>query len=179
MQPLISASTIAHRVRELGASIRADYAASPDPVLVGVLRGSLPFLADLMRAIDRPLRVDLLTIRSYQGTGAAPPELLSGLSEPLAGSDVLVVEDIVDRGETIAAVTGVLAASGARSVAVCSLLVRRERALPPGIEPRYAGFEIGPDFVVGYGLDYNQRYRNLPYIAVLGEEMDLDGAGPG
>jgi hypoxanthine phosphoribosyltransferase len=165
MRLLLSSDDIADRVRALGAAIARDYAGSRDLVLVGVMRGSVCFLADLMRAIDRPLRIDLCGVRSYSGTEGGDPELLSHLLGDVRGADVIVVEDIIERGMTLRAATELISQQRPASLEVCALL---RKDVPREWEPkaRYVGFEIGPEFVVGYGLDYEQRFRNLPYIGV-------------
>lgn len=168
MRVLLSQETIATRVRELGAQIAADYAGSPDLVLIAVMRGSMCFVADLMRAIDRPLRLDYLALRSYDGIDGADVSITTELTEPLAGADVLIVEDIVDRGATLKVAYDLVRRQGPRSIEVCTLL--QKPPLQPGVpEPRYTGFSIERVFVVGYGLDYDQHFRNLPYIAVPNE----------
>lgn len=160
-------------MRELGAAIAHDYAGSHDLVLVGVMRGSVCFLADLMRAIERPLRIDFCAVRSYTGTTGGAPELVTDLLGDVRGADVVIVEDIIERGVTLRAAMELVQRQGPASVEIAALLrkdVKREW------EPvaRYVGFEIGPEFVVGYGLDYEQRFRNLPYIGVP-EAGDLAG----
>ncbi len=164
MRELISAGAIATRVGELGRQVARDYRESPGLVLVGVLRGSFCFLADLARAIDLPLRVDVIALRSYAGETGGAVEVLAGPFDSVEGADVLLVEDIIERGTTIARAAAILKAKGARSVEVCALLWKPSGGGEPG---RYTGFEIPDAFVVGYGLDLDQRYRNLPFIGVL------------
>lgn len=164
MRELIPAADIAARVRELGAVIGADYRDSPDVVLVGVLRGSFCFLADLARAIEIPVRIDLLALRSYQATSGGEVERLAGPFDSVAGADVILVEDIIERGSTVDCASELVMAAGARSVAVCTLLWKPAAGGP---RARYTGFEVADEFVVGYGLDLDQRLRNLPYVAVL------------
>lgn len=176
VQTLISADEIRGRVRALAKQISADYAASPDLVLVGVLRGSVCFLADLMREIDLPLRFDCIGLKSYAGTEGGTPIVTTELIDVVAGADVLLVEDIVERGTTLRAALDAVSALGPRSLEICALLrkaIAGQGPLPPA---RYIGFEIGPEFVVGYGLDYNQRFRNLPCIAIP-SPADLAAAG--
>lgn len=167
MKPLLTADQLALRVAELGAEIAADYRGQPDLVLVGILRGSLFFLADLARAIDLPLRVDCIGLRSYDGTVGGEPRITADLVNDIAGASVIVVEDIVERGATLTTALAMLRARGPADIAVCSLLRKPglvRVALP---ELRYVGFDIGPKFVVGYGLDHDELYRNLPYVGVL------------
>jgi hypoxanthine phosphoribosyltransferase len=166
---LLSAQQIAAKVAQLGARITADHAGSDEPlVVVPVLKGSLVFAADLLRAIDLPLVVEPLAVQSY---GAATKSsgvvrITLDLATPIAGRDVLLVEDIVDTGLTCAFLVEHLAASGARSVKVCALLHKPARAVKD-VAIDYLGFTIPDVFVVGYGLDADQLHRNLPDVRVL------------
>jgi hypoxanthine phosphoribosyltransferase len=164
---LLSAEQIRGRVRELGAEITRDYA-SKALVLVCVLKGSFVFASDLARAIDLPLRIDFLGVRSY-GAGTETSgvvQITQDLSRPIEHEHVLLVEDIVDTGLTIAHLINLLGTRGPASVRVCSLLHKPARARTQvGID--YLGFTIEDRFVVGYGLDFGEHYRNLPYIGVL------------
>src|SRR5580704_9426477 len=164
---MLSANEIAHRVRELGEHITRDYAERP-LVLVCVLKGSFVFAADLMRTVDLPLRVDFLGVRSYgEGTeSSGVVQITHDLSRPIEGEDVLLVEDIVDTGLTVAHLVALLQTRGPRSVRVCALLHKPSRARVSAVVD-YVGFTIEDRFVVGYGLDYDERYRNLPYIGVI------------
>ena len=164
---LLSAHEIAAKVSELGARITTDYAGRA-PVVVPVLKGSFVFAADLVRAIDLPLTVELLGVQSY---GAATKSsgvvrITLDLTAPIEGRDVLLVEDVVDTGLTCAFLVEHLAARGARSVKVCALLHKPARTVRP-VEIAYLGFTIPDVFVVGYGLDADQRHRNLPDVRVL------------
>lgn len=169
MRVLLTKEQIDQRVRELGAEITRDYADSNDLVLVGVMRGSVCFLADLMRAIDRPLRIDFCAVQSYEGTTGGKPGLVTDLLGDVRGADVVLVEDIIERGVTLRAALELVKRSEPASVRICALL---QKDVPRDWEPEaaYVGFEIGPEFVLGYGLDYNQRFRNLPYIANPNED---------
>ncbi len=164
---MLSAETIAARVRELGAQITRDYVDRP-LVLVCVLKGSFVFAADLARAIDLPLRIDFLGVRSYgEGTeSSGVVQITQDLSRPIEHEDVLIVEDIVDTGLTIAHLMDLLRTRGPASIKVCSLLHKPARAKVK-INVDYLGFTIEDRFVVGYGLDFAERYRNLPYIGVI------------
>ncbi len=168
---LVSESAIQARIAELGAEIAADYAGER-PLLVAVLRGAYIFLADLSRAIDLPVEIDFMAVSSYGNatTSSGVVRILKDLDEDLAGRHVIVVEDIIDSGLTLSYLRRNLANRGAASVEVCALLVREGRQKVDE-SLRYIGFEIPPDFVVGYGLDVSGRYRNLPYIA------EFDGGG--
>ncbi len=166
MEVLLSTERIRERVAELGARIAADYAGRP-LTLVGVLKGSFVFMADLMRAIDLPLSVDFISISSYVGTRTSGVvRITSDLSRPVEGQDVLVVEDIVDTGLTMRYLLDNLATRRPASVRLAALHVKPTRARAK-IPVDYVGFEIADEFVVGYGLDWDGRYRNLPYIGVV------------
>src|SRR5271163_988534 len=164
---MISAEEIAARVREIGADITRDYAGR-QLVLVCVLKGSFVFAADLMRTIDLPLRIDFLGVRSYgEGTeSSGVVQITQDLSRPIEHEDVLLVEDIVDTGLTIAHLIDLLRTRAPSSVKVCSLLHKPARARVQ-VQVDYLGFTIEDRFVVGYGLDFAERYRNLPYIGVV------------
>ncbi len=164
---MISKEAIDARVRELGAQIAAEYTQKP-LVLVCVLKGSFIFAADLARAIDSSLRVDFLGVRS-DGEGTESSGVVQStqdLSRPIAGEDVIIVEDIVDTGLTIAHLMDLFRTRGPRSVKVCALLHKPARAKVE-VKIDYLGFTIEDRFVVGYGLDFAEKYRNLPYIGVV------------
>jgi hypoxanthine phosphoribosyltransferase len=167
LEVLISAERLAARIAELGEQVTRDYEGR-DLVCVGVLKGCFPFLADLVRAVRLPLRVDFLGVSSYGAgtTSSGVVRLTSDLSKPIAGRDVLLVEDIVDTGLTMQYLLDSLATRRPRSVAICTLLHKPART---GIDIAldYVGFEIPDEFVVGYGLDFDERYRNVPYIGVM------------
>jgi hypoxanthine phosphoribosyltransferase len=162
---LISATQIEGRVRELGAQISRDYRGR-EPLLIGVLRGVMCFMADLMRHISLPVAVDFMAISSYDDAEPGSVRILKDLEEPLEGRDVIVVEDIVDTGMTLNAFMGQLADRGPASLKICTLLDKRARRLVD-VPIEYVGFEVPDEFVVGYGLDFQQKYRNLPFIATL------------
>ncbi|MGI8930511.1 MAG: hypoxanthine phosphoribosyltransferase [Candidatus Limnocylindria bacterium] len=164
---LLEADTIAARVAELGAQLSADYEGR-NPVLLSVLKGALVFLADLMRTMDVPSSIDLMELSSY-GSGtetSGQVRILKDLSHSIEGRDVVIVEDIIDTGLTLNYLMRYLAERHPASVRVCCLLDKPARRLAE-IEIDYRGFTIPDRFVVGYGLDYDERYRNLPYIGVL------------
>jgi len=164
---MLSKEEIAKRVQELGAEITNEYR-DQNLVLVVVLKGSFVFAADLSRAIDLPLRVDFLGVRSYgEGTETSGVvQITQDLSRPIAGEDVLIVEDIVDTGLTIAHLIDLFRTRNPRSVKVCALLHKPARARV-AVKVDYLGFTIEDKFVVGYGLDFAERHRNLPYIGVV------------
>jgi hypoxanthine phosphoribosyltransferase len=164
---MLSADTIAARVKELGAQIQADYAGK-SLVVVTVLKGSFIFCSDLVRAVDLPMRIDFLGVRSYgegtETTGVV--QITNDLSRPIENEDVLIVEDIVDTGLTIAHLMDLFRTRRPRSVKVCSLLHKPARARVE-VQVDYLGFTIEDKFVVGYGLDFAEKYRNLPYVGVI------------
>jgi hypoxanthine phosphoribosyltransferase len=164
---LIDAGSIATRVAELGARITADYAGR-EPVVLAVLKGSFVFAADLVRAIDLPLSVEFLGVQSYGDAtrSSGIVRITLDLARPVAGLDVLLVEDIVDTGLTSSYLLEQLAARGPRSLALCALLHKPARMVKP-VDIAYLGFTIPDVFVVGYGLDAAQLYRNLRDVRVL------------
>jgi hypoxanthine phosphoribosyltransferase len=165
---LISDTAIAQRTRELAADIRRDYADAGQLHLVCVLKGAFMFLADLVRAMDMPVTLDFMALSSYASgtTSSGEVRLLKDLDSALEGRHVLIVEDIVDTGLTLQYLQDILTARGPRSVRTACLLNKPSRR-QIDVRVEYIGFAIDDQFVVGYGLDYNERYRNLPHIAVL------------
>jgi hypoxanthine phosphoribosyltransferase len=169
---LLTEEQIAAKVAELGARIGADYG-DRRITLVSVLKGSLPFMADLMRAIPSPLRIDLMEVSSYGGTSTESSGLvriLKDLSATIAGEDVLIVEDIIDTGLTLNYLIRYLRGKNPASLRICTLLDKPARRLVD-IPVDYIGFTIPDQFVVGYGLDYGELYRNLRYVGVLKPEV--------
>jgi hypoxanthine phosphoribosyltransferase len=167
----ISEAKIQARVRELGEKISRDYAGR-SPVLIGVLRGVLVFMADLIRAIEIPVTVDFIAISRYgptSETGGAV-RLIKDLEEPIEGRHVIFIEDIVDTGLTLNYLLHNLRGRNPASLEVCVLFDRPQHRLI-NIDIAYKGFEVGDEFIVGYGLDYKQRYRNLPYVGILKPEV--------
>jgi len=166
---LVSSEELQARIAELGAAISRDYKGR-DLVMVGVLKGAVLFLADLMRSIDVPCEVDFMAVSSYgsQTDSSGVVRILKDLDAPIAGRDVLVVEDIIDSGLTLQYLMRNLRAREPASLEVCSLLTKPER-LRVDLSPRYVGFEIPNRFAIGYGLDHAQRYRNLEYVAALAQ----------
>ena len=167
LEVLFSQERIQERIKELGAEITRDYAGR-NPLLIGVLKGACFFLSDLLRNIDTPLSIEFMAISSYGSSTRTSGEvrIMKDLDVPIEGRDILVVEDIVDTGLTLTYLLENLKSRGAASVKLAALLDkhdRREKEVPID----YLGFQIPDHFVVGYGLDYAERYRNLPFIAVL------------
>ncbi|HVG39193.1 MAG TPA: hypoxanthine phosphoribosyltransferase [Pyrinomonadaceae bacterium] len=167
LEPMFSAADIQGRVAALGAEIARDYAGR-HPLLVCVLKGACIFLSDLVRAIDLRLDIEFMAISSYGASTRTSGEvrILKDLSVPVEGRDIIVVEDIVDTGLTLSYLLANLRARGAASVRLVALLDKFERRERP-VDINYLGFQIPDAFVVGYGLDYAERYRNLPFIGVV------------
>jgi hypoxanthine phosphoribosyltransferase len=167
---LVQPDALEQRVAAIGAQINEDYAES-DLLLVGILKGAIFFLADLMRTIEIPCEVDFMAVASYGSAtdSSGVVRILKDLDAPIEGRDVLIVEDIVDSGLTLQYLLRNLGARDPRSLDVCALLTkpsRRKVELPT----KYVGFEIPNRFAIGYGLDHKERYRNLPYVAALQDD---------
>jgi hypoxanthine phosphoribosyltransferase len=173
-KPIVTQEAMRARIRELGRQITADYA-QKDLVMIGILKGAYVFYADLARAIGLPLKVDFLVVSSYAGKARSSGKIrvLTELTEDIAGRDVLLVEDIVDSGCTLQHLRKALGARKPKSIKVCALLNKPDRRQVE-VKVDYVGFNIPNKFVVGYGLDYRQNYRNLPYLAVL-DKVDEEG----
>ena len=161
---LLTAEQIGARVAELGAEISRDYAGKT-PILIGVLKGSLVFMADLARAITTPINVDFMSISSYGDANSGVVRILKDLDESITGQDVILVEDIIDTGLTLTYLLATLSARRPATLEVCGLLDKSVRRIVE-VPIRYKGFDIPDEFVIGYGLDHEGRYRNLR--AVLG-----------
>lgn len=168
---LVPAAAIARRVEELGARISADYRGR-EPLMVGILKGSTIFLADLVRAVDLPVTVDFVAISSYghSTTSSGVVRILKDLEESIEGRHVLIVEDIVDTGLTLNYLRENLLARMPASLKICALLDKPSRRKVP-VPVDYLGFTIPDEFVVGYGLDYREQYRNLRDVCVLKKEI--------
>ena len=171
LKTLIGEEELKERVRELGEQITRDYQGK-NLLLVSVLKGSIAFMADLMRAIDLPCAIDFLSVSSYGAgtTTSGEVRILKDLDSTLEGRDVLVVEDILDSGVTLSFLLKNLSARQPRSIRLCTLLDKPERR-KVDIRPDYVGAVVPDEFIVGYGLDYAEKYRNLPFIGVLKPEI--------
>ena len=170
MKVLLPYDTIQARIREMGREIAKDYAGR-DPHLVGVLKGACTFMTDLSRSVDLPLTLDYIAVSSYGAATKSSGEvkLVKDLDQGLEGRDLLVVEDIVDTGLTLNYLLNVLKARGPRTLKVAALLSKPSRRLVE-VKVDYVGFSIDDHFVVGYGLDYNEKYRNLKDIVIYGAD---------
>ena len=160
------------RIAALGAEISRDYEGR-DLLLVSILKGSVVFMADLMRAITVPCAIDFMVVSSYGGANTATTglvKIVKDLDQDLTGKDVLIVEDILDTGVTLSHLVPMLKMRNPRSVKICTVLDKPSRRKTE-IEPDYEGFEVPDEFVVGYGLDFDEKYRNLPYVGVLKPEV--------
>lgn len=168
LEVMYSAEQISARIKELGKQITLDYA-DKDVVLVGVLKGSVIFLADLMREIDLKLTIDFMAVSSYKDAtvSSGDIEILKDLTNSIRGKDVIICEDIIDTGLTLFRLTEILGSKGANSVKIATLLDKPEPRLKKELKIDYCGFQIPNKFVVGYGLDAAGRWRNLPFIGVV------------
>ena len=168
---LFSEKELKERVAQLGEQITRDYEGKA-PVLASVLRGSYIFMADLSRQIKLPLTIDFMAVSSYGSgtTSSGQVEIKKDLSDSIEGKDLIIVEDILDSGNTLYYLLDVLRARKPASIKLCTLLDKPERRAKP-ITADYTGFTIPDAFVVGYGLDYDEKYRNLPYIGILKPEV--------
>ncbi|MDF2676054.1 MAG: hpt [Bacillota bacterium] len=168
---LISEEVLQDKVKELGNIITEDYKGK-DLLLVCVLKGAVIFVSDLMKRIDLPLEIDFMAISSYGSDtkSSGVVRILKDLNSGIEGRDILIVEDIIDSGLTLSYLIENLKARGPKSVEICTILDKPSRR-KTDIKIKYTGFQVPDEFVVGYGLDFAEKYRNLPYIAVLKEEV--------
>ncbi len=168
---LCSEQFLKTKIQELGAAITKDYAGK-NLLLVSILKGSIMVMADLMRAVDLPLQIDFMNVSSY-GAGTETKgavKILKDLDVDIKGLDVLIVEDILDSGVTLHSLINLLRQRGPASIEICTLFSKPSRR-QVDVEAKYVGIEIPDAFIVGYGLDYAEKYRNLPYVGVLKEEV--------
>ena len=172
LEVLVPEESIQQRVQALGAQLTADYDGKL-PVVICVLKGSVMFYTDLLRHMQIPLTLDFMSVSSYRnGTTGGAIHIRQELTAPVTDRDVIIVEDIIDSGRTLSMLKPLLMARGANSVRIVTLLDKPSRRDPNvTLVPDYVGFEIEDKFVVGYGLDYAERYRNLPYVGVLKPEV--------
>ncbi|MBS5946510.1 MAG: hypoxanthine phosphoribosyltransferase [Peptoniphilus harei] len=167
---LISEEEIQNKVKELGKKITEDYK-DKNLFLLGILKGAVPFMADIMRKIDLDLEYDFMDVSSYQGTRSlGEVRILKDISTSIVGKDILIVEDIIDTGITLNYLTKVLKSRGANSIEIVTMLSKPSRR-KVDLPVKYNGFEIEDNFVIGYGMDYDEKYRALPYIGILDESV--------
>ncbi|GJN64537.1 hypoxanthine phosphoribosyltransferase [Faecalibacterium gallinarum] len=165
---LVTEEELKAKVADLGAQISRDYAGK-NLLLVSILKGAVVFMADLMRAVTIPCSIDFMVVSSYGGTNTQTTglvKIVKDLDADLTGKDVLIVEDILDTGVTLSNLVPMLKMRNPSSVKICAILDKPTRR-KADIQPDYEGFQVPDEFVVGYGLDYNEKYRNLPYVGVL------------
>ncbi|WP_139853558.1 hypoxanthine phosphoribosyltransferase [Acinetobacter pullicarnis] len=170
MSVMLSTEEIQAKVKQLGELITAHYAQSDkELVLIGLLRGSVIFMADLCRCINKPHELDFMTVSSYgkSTTSSRDVKILKDLDGEIRGKDVLVVEDIIDSGNTLSKVLEILETRGPNSIQLCTLISKPSRR-EIDLEVKFLGFEVEDRFIVGYGLDYDQQYRHLPFIGEIG-----------
>ena len=168
---LFTEEQLKNRVGEIARQIESDYAGK-EVMFIGILRGSFVFMADLCRAVELPCTLDFMSVSSYGSgtTSSGQIQIIKDLSEDITGRHVIVVEDILDSGNTLSYLLNILEHRHPASVRLCALLDKPERRVKP-VELHYSGFTIPDAFVVGYGLDYAEKYRNLPYIGILKPEV--------
>ena len=173
LKVLVSEEELKAKVAELGAQISKDYEGR-NLVLVSILKGSVVFMADLMRAVSIPCSIDFMVVSSYGSgntTSTGLVKIIKDLDGDLSGKDVLIVEDILDSGITLSYLIKMLESRNPKSVKVAAFLVKDVEGKKPAVNPEYVGTHVPDAFIVGYGLDYAERYRNLPYIGVLKPEV--------
>ncbi|MFV0255355.1 MAG: hypoxanthine phosphoribosyltransferase [Erysipelotrichaceae bacterium] len=166
---IVSEKEIIKKSQELGVKLTEIYK-DKNPILIGLLKGSIPFMAELMKHIKISLEIDFMDVSSYIGVASGELNILKDLDSSIKGRNVLIVEDIIDTGRTLLAVSEHLKNKGAKEIKTIALLDKPSRRVVD-IHADYIGFEIPDYFVVGYGLDFNQKYRNLPFVGILKEEL--------
>jgi hypoxanthine phosphoribosyltransferase len=169
---LLSEQQIADRIKELGTQIAADYAETPNVLFIGVLRGVAVFFGDMMRAVALPIDIDFMSISSYGSStrSSGVVRILKDLDENITGRHVIILEDIIDTGLTLSYLVRLLHERRPASLEICTLIDKPSRRLIE-VPVKYVGFTIPDQFVVGYGLDYDQKFRNLPYVGILKPEV--------
>lgn len=165
---IFSEEQLIKRSKEIGEQITKDFYGE-EVLLVGILRGSILFFADVMRNIDLDCKIDFIGVKSYEGTVSKELKITKDLSEDIEGKNIILVEDILDTGKTLAYIKKELAKRNPKKISICTLLDKKIEKSEE-VKAQYVGFEVDNVFVVGYGLDYSQKYRNLPYIGVIKEE---------
>lgn len=168
VEKLLSEEAVDKRIADLGAQISKDYEGK-SVHLICVLKGGAPFMCELAKRITVPVSMDFMSVSSYGGgtESSGVVKIVKDLDEPLVGKDVIIVEDIIDSGRTLSHLIEIFKKRNPRSIRLCTLLDKPERRVVSDVNVEYVGFRIPDEFVVGYGLDYDQRYRNLPYIGVM------------
>lgn len=164
---LISEEQIVERCKELGKQISKDYDGKR-PICIGLLKGSVPFLVELTKNITIDIEIDYMDVSSYNGTESGDVRIIKDLESSISNREILIVEDIIDTGKTYDKVKKILMARGPKNIKIVTMLEKKEHRVVP-VQLDYVGFEIPDEFVIGFGLDYNQKYRNLPYVGVISE----------
>ena len=168
---LVSEEQIESMCKELGKQLSDDYRKNTTPPLViGLLKGCVPFMTSLIMHMDIHIEIDFMVASSYHGTNSGDVQIKKDLSCSVKDRDIIIVEDIVDTGKTLKTISDILSIRGAKSIVIVTLLDKPERRITD-IKPKYVGYKIPNEFAVGFGLDYNEKYRNLPFIGVLKEEV--------
>lgn len=168
---LITHDEIVKKCEELGQQITKDYAGQT-PLLIGLLRGSVPFFAELIKHIKCNMEMDFMDVSSYESTHSTGiVKIDKDIKNDITGRHIIFIEDIVDTGITLDCISNLFKKRNAASIEICTLIDKPEGRVRKNIQPKYCGFQIPKKFVVGFGLDYNQLYRNLPYIGILKEEI--------
>ena len=169
---LVSHDEIVEAAKKLGETLTKEYQGK-NPIFVGILKGSVPFMAELINHVDTHIELEFMLVSSYHGGTASSGiiNIIKDIDQDITGRDILFVEDIIDTGLTLAAIKKVIQDMEPSSLEITTLLDKPSRRLEHSIVPKYVGFTIPDEFVVGFGLDYNEQYRNLPYIGVLKEEI--------
>lgn len=168
---LVSEEQIDAMCKQLGHQLSDDYRNSENPPLViGLLKGCVPFMTKLIMYMDIQIQMDFMVASSYHGTDSGDVQIRKDVNCSVTGRDVIIVEDIVDTGKTLKTISEILSVRGAKSIVIVTLLDKPERRIVD-ITPKYVGYQIPNEFAVGFGLDYNEKYRNLPFIGVLKEEI--------
>ena len=176
LKVLLSEEEIANKVHELGRRLSEDYAGK-NPVVISILKGSIVFVADLIREMEVPTEIDFMVVSSFVGVvSSGVVRIVKDISIPIEGRDVLIVEDILDSGLTLEYISGILKDRAPASLKIATLLDKPSRH-KSSIKADYIGFTVPDEFVIGYGLDYNERYRNLPYIGVLKPSVYMEESG--
>ncbi|MFV0480297.1 MAG: hypoxanthine phosphoribosyltransferase [Anaerorhabdus sp.] len=166
---LVTEEQIVARCKELGKQISDEYRGKESPLFVALLKGSVPFLAELIKHVDIDMEMDFMDVSSYEGTESMDIKIIKDLDCSIRGLDIILVEDIVDTGKTLLTVKDLLMRKGAKEVKTITLLDKPSRRTEQ-IDAEYVGFEVENEFVVGFGLDFNQKFRNLPYVGILKDE---------
>jgi len=167
---LVKEDELNHICQSLGKKISDDYKGKDIPLVIGLLKGCVPFMTKLTQCMNINIEMDFMVVSSYQGTSSGDVEIKKDLACSVSGRDIIIVEDIIDTGKTLKKITDILRVRGAKSIVIVTLLDKPDRRIA-NIVPKYVGCKIPDEFVVGFGLDFNEHYRNLPFIGTLKKEI--------